>query len=113
MGTVPGTRERVGEFVRVATLVQVPEGEVRGFETAGLRLAVAHVPGGVFAFLDECPEDGAALSDGEVDEEGEVTCPDDGSAFDVESGEPVRGAAVDPLPVYRVRVHDGWIEVEL
>jgi len=42
-----------------------------------------------------------------------VVCPQDSSAFDVRTGEPVSGAAVDPVPVFRVRVEDGWIAVAL
>jgi nitrite reductase/ring-hydroxylating ferredoxin subunit len=40
-----------------------------------------------------------------------VLCPCDASAFDVRTGEPVDGPAVDPVPVRRVRVDDGWVEV--
>ena len=102
------------EFRRIGTLAEVPEGEVRGYEHSGLRLAVVQLEGEVYAVGDECPEDGSALSDGEVDEnEWSVVCPQDSSAFDVRTGEPVSGAAVDPVPVFRVRVEDGWIAVAL
>jgi 3-phenylpropionate/trans-cinnamate dioxygenase ferredoxin component len=102
------------QFSRIATLAEVPEGEVRAFELPGLRLAVVQLEGEVYAVGDECPEDGAALSDGEVDEnEWSVVCPQDASAFDVRTGEPVAGSAVDPVAVFRVRIEDGWVAVAL
>jgi 3-phenylpropionate/trans-cinnamate dioxygenase ferredoxin component len=102
------------EFARIGTLAEVPEGEVRAFELPGLRLAVVQLEGEVYAVGDECPEDGAALSDGEVDEnEWSLVCPNDASAFDVRTGEPVRGAAVDPVPVFRVRIEEGWVAVSM
>jgi nitrite reductase/ring-hydroxylating ferredoxin subunit len=92
----------------------VPEGEVRGYETTWGRTGVAHLPGGLVAFRDECPADGCPLSEGELqeDEDGVVlTCPCDASSFDLETGEPVRGGAVDAVPLLTMRVEDGWIEV--
>jgi len=101
-------------FSRIGTLAEIPEGEVRAYELPGTRLAVVQLEGEVYAVGDECPEDGSALSDGEVDEnEWLVVCPQDASAFDVRSGEPVRGPAVDPVPVFRVRIEEGWVAVAL
>jgi 3-phenylpropionate/trans-cinnamate dioxygenase ferredoxin subunit len=101
-------------FSRIGTLAEIPEGEVRAYELPGLRLAVVQLEGDVYAVGDECPEDGSALSDGDVDEnEWLLVCPHDASAFDVRTGEPVRGAAVDPVPVFRVRIEDGWVAVAL
>jgi nitrite reductase/ring-hydroxylating ferredoxin subunit len=40
-----------------------------------------------------------------------VVCPCDESEFDLATGEPMGGPAVDPVPVYSVRVVDAWIEI--
>jgi 3-phenylpropionate/trans-cinnamate dioxygenase ferredoxin subunit len=102
------------EYRRIGTLAEIPEGEVRGYELPGIRLAVVQLEGEVYAVGDECPEDGSALSDGDVDDnEWSLVCPHDASAFDVRTGEPVRGVAVDPVPVFRVRIEDGWVAVAL
>jgi 3-phenylpropionate/trans-cinnamate dioxygenase ferredoxin subunit len=101
-----------GSFVRVASAVEIPEGELRGYELTGGRVAVGRVEHELFALGDECPGDGCSLSEGAVDEVNEaVVCPCDGSAFDVRTGEPVEGPAIDPVSVRRVRVEDGWVEV--
>jgi nitrite reductase/ring-hydroxylating ferredoxin subunit len=75
-------------------------------------VAVASVGGRLFGFAEECPHMGCLLSDGTIDEEREaVICPQDGSTFALGDGEPVRGPAEEPLPVFPVRTDDGWIEV--
>ncbi len=99
-------------FVRVGALAEVPEGELRAFELEGGRVVVAHLENEVFAFADACPADGCWLSEGELDEGLDaLVCPCDGSRFDLRTGEPVEGPAVDAVPTFRVRVQDEWIEI--
>jgi len=99
------------QFVRVGSLAEVPDGELRGYEIGGTRLAVANLDGRVHALGDECTHRSCSLSEGELDPEGQVVCPCHGSRFDLESGEPVGGPAAEPVPVYPARVEDGWMEV--
>lgn len=100
------------DFIRVGALAEVPEGELRAYELPGGRVAVAHVENELFALGDECTHAGCSLAEGELDEQADtVVCPCHGSAFDVRSGEPLEGPAVDPVPVFQIRVQDGWIEV--
>ena len=99
-------------YQRVASLAEVPEGELRAFDLALGRVAVVHVEQEIFALADECPHDLGSLAEGELDaNEDAVVCPGDGSAFDLRTGEPLDGPAVDPVPVFAVRVHDEWIEI--
>lgn len=100
------------DFIRVATLAEIPDGELRAFELPIGRVAVAHFENQVFALGDECPAGGCPLSEGWIDERDElVVCASDESAFDVRSGEPVRGPASDPVPVFPARLVDEWVEV--
>jgi 3-phenylpropionate/trans-cinnamate dioxygenase ferredoxin subunit len=102
----------VADYMRVATLAEVPEGELRSYELVVGRVVVAHVESELFALGDECTHQGCLLSEGEIDEVADtVVCPCHGSAFDLRTGEPVEGPAEDPLPVFPLRVTDGWIEV--
>lgn len=99
-------------FVRVGSLAEIPEAECRAFDVPWGRVAVTHVEHRLFAFGDECPHGGCSLSEGTFDDRTAiVTCARDESAFDVETGEPVAGPAHDPVPVFRVREVDGWVEV--
>lgn len=99
------------QFVRVGSLAEVPDGEIRRYDVAGTHIAVAHLDGGVHALGDECTHMGCSLSEGELDPEGVLACPCHGSRFDLDSGEPVEGPAKEPVPVYPIRVDDGWLEV--
>jgi 3-phenylpropionate/trans-cinnamate dioxygenase ferredoxin subunit len=99
-------------FVRVGALGEIPEGEVRAYDLASGRVAVAHVEARLFAFADACTHAGCALSDGTFDDrEATIECANDGSVFDVETGEPVVGPAQDPIEIHAARLVDGWVEV--
>jgi 3-phenylpropionate/trans-cinnamate dioxygenase ferredoxin subunit len=99
-------------FVRIASLAEVPEGELRSYDLTGLRVAIVHVEQELFAIADECPHDQGSLAEGELGrDEDTVICPGDGSEFDLRTGEPVEGPAVDPVRVFPVRERDGWIEL--
>jgi 3-phenylpropionate/trans-cinnamate dioxygenase ferredoxin subunit len=109
--TSEGKRVEDG-FQRVASLAEVPEGELRAFDLSRGRVAVAHVEQEIFALADECPHDLGSLAEGELDEtEDAVICPGDGSAFDLRTGEPLDGPSVDPVTVFAVRLNDEWIEI--
>jgi nitrite reductase/ring-hydroxylating ferredoxin subunit len=100
------------EFVRVASLAEIPEGEMRAFDLATARVAVAHVEARLFAFGDECTHAGCALSEGEFDDRAAtVECQCHGSVFDVETGEPLEGPAQDPVAIHQARLVDGWVEI--
>jgi 3-phenylpropionate/trans-cinnamate dioxygenase ferredoxin subunit len=104
-------RVEVG-YERVASLAEVPEGELRAYDLPGGRVALVHVEQELFAITDECPHDLASLADGELgSDEDSVICPGDGSEFDLRTGEPLEGPAVDPVTVFPVRERDGWIEI--
>lgn len=101
------------DFQRIASLAEVPEGELRAFDLTGARVAVVHVEQELFAIADECPHDLGSLAEGELGgDEDTVICPEDGSEFDLRTGEPLSGPAVDPVRIFRVRERDGWIEID-
>src|SRR5262245_35568590 len=101
------------DFVRVGALAEIPEGEVRAYDTPAGRVAIAHVEQRLFAFGDECTHQGCSLADGDFsDRDATVECACHGSVFDVETGEPIDGPAQDPVPVYPARItDDGWVEI--
>jgi len=100
------------EFVRVGALGEIPEGDMRAYDTPAGRVTVAHIEAHLFAFADECTHHGCSLAEGTFDDRrATVECADDHSVFDVENGEPIGGPAADPLPVFQAREIDGWVEV--
>ena len=100
-------------YVRIASLAEIPEGELRAFEAPAGRVVIAHVEQDLFGFADECPADGAPLSEGSLDEDADaVICPGDGVAFDLRTGEPLAAPGVDAVVVYPTRMDDeGWVEI--
>ena len=103
----------MAEFVRIGAAAGVPDGEIREFDLPGIRIAVACVDGRFHAFGGECTVEGCQLAEGTIEDGELVVCPEDASAFDLETGEPIRGPAEDPIPVFPVRVGLGWLEVAL
>lgn len=100
------------EFVRIASLVEVPDGELRAFETPLGRVAVAHLANRLFALSDTCTHEGCSLAEGLLsDDDLAVECPCHGSVFDLSSGEPIDGPASDPVAILPVRETEGWIEI--
>lgn len=99
------------DFIRVGTLAEIPDGELRGFDLPTGRVAVAHVDHRLHAVGDVCTADGGSLSEGvlrlEREPAAECAC---GTWFDLETGEP-GSAGSDPVPTFAVREVDGWIEV--
>lgn len=63
------------EFVTVAKVGAIPEGEGASFQVGERLVAVFHHQGRYMAIDDICPHMGASLGSGYLDEEGVVTCP--------------------------------------
>jgi 3-phenylpropionate/trans-cinnamate dioxygenase ferredoxin subunit len=102
-------------LVRVAATGDIPEGEARGFTVDGREVAVVNVGGGEFRVLaDICSHAHAHLSEGEVDVDFEtIECPKHGSTFDLETGRPRSLPATMPVPVYKVKIEDDDILIEV
>jgi nitrite reductase (NADH) small subunit/3-phenylpropionate/trans-cinnamate dioxygenase ferredoxin subunit len=63
------------EFVTIAKVGAIPEGEGRSFQVGDRLVAVFLSQGEYRAIDDLCPHMGASLGAGYLDEEGIVTCP--------------------------------------
>ena len=100
-------------YRRIASLAEVPEGELRAYDLAGARIAIVHVEQELFAIADECPHDRCSLAEGDARRRrghrdlSRAT----GASSTCGPASPLDGPAVDPLPVFAVRERDGWIEI--
>jgi 3-phenylpropionate/trans-cinnamate dioxygenase ferredoxin subunit len=101
-------------FQRVAALSELREGEIYPVKVDGVDLILLRHEGGVAAYLDACPHEGAQLSFGE--REGDVLiCFKHLWEFDVRTGEHisrVRRPQHD-LKKAPVRVLDDQVEVDV
>src|SRR5215207_1592512 len=89
----------------------LPEGESRYAEVAGVGVLVARHGGQVYALSNRCVHRGGPLDEGEL-HDGCVTCPLHGSTFRLSDGHVERGPAAYPQPVWHVRVRAGVIELK-
>src|SRR5260370_17814494 len=100
------------EFLRVATVDEIPLGRAKLVEVKGIEIAIFNVNGSYHAIDNTCTHVGGPLCEGELDG-AEVTCPWHGGVFDVTTGAglgPPPGRAVNR---YNVRVDGPDIEVEV
>lgn len=98
------------EFKRVARSGQVPEGVVRRFYADEYEFAVARLNGKAYATSNYCTHLDCLLSSGKLVDDG-IGCSCHGSAFDLETGEPICPPATEPIKTYPVQERDGEIFV--
>jgi nitrite reductase/ring-hydroxylating ferredoxin subunit len=89
----------------------LPEGESRYAEVAGVGIMVARHQGSVYALSNRCAHRGGPLDEGELSD-GCVTCPWHGSVFRLADGGVERGPSAYPQPAWQVRVQSGVIEIK-
>jgi chlorite dismutase/nitrite reductase/ring-hydroxylating ferredoxin subunit len=99
-------------WARVAALSELPDGASKVVYAGGEQVALFNVGGRLYAVANRCPHANGPLADGKVDGT-TVTCPWHGSRFDLETGAPLGGPAVKPVPTYQVRVEGDAIYVSL
>jgi 3-phenylpropionate/trans-cinnamate dioxygenase ferredoxin subunit len=75
-------------------------------------VAVVRIDDDVYAIGDICSHAEVSLSGGEVYcAEKEIECPQHGSVFSLETGEPATLPATQPVPVFDVTVAEGVVTV--
>lgn len=106
------TEEKQAEmkYYRIAKKADVPDGERLFFELEGQPIVLFALGGEYYATGDVCTHDNGPLGDGDL-EEYEIVCPRHGARFDIRTGKVLRFPAVKDIPIYPVRVMDGFIEV--
>lgn len=75
----------MGEFVRVASLSEIPPGTMKGVKAKGKEILVANVDGEAYAISDRCTHMRARLHKGRLDGT-IVECNWHGARFDVTDG---------------------------
>jgi 3-phenylpropionate/trans-cinnamate dioxygenase ferredoxin subunit len=89
---------------------EIESGQMKVLHLHGVAVAIANVEGAFYAISDVCPHDGGSLSRGVLDGK-TVTCPNDGSRFDLASGSVLSGPASARVRTYHVQVRDDEIRV--
>lgn len=100
------------EYVPVASVDELPNGERILIDIDGEPIAVFNIAGEYFAIMDVCSHDDGPVAEGELHDH-EIECPRHGARFDVRTGEVLSLPAVVDIPAYPVRVQDGEIQIGL
>ena len=98
------------EFIPVAKVDDLPDGERLYVEIDDQELVLFNLAGQLFAICDVCSHDDGPLGKGEL-ENYEVICPRHGARFDIRSGQVNSLPAVVDIPAYPVRISGDQIEV--
>jgi 3-phenylpropionate/trans-cinnamate dioxygenase ferredoxin subunit len=97
-------------FLTAASLDEVPPGRTKAVELGGRSILLCNSDGRVFAIENRCSHAEQPLDCGRM-RLGWISCPMHGARFDLESGEALKGPAVEPIDTFAVRVIGGMIEV--
>jgi len=99
------------EFVKVATVADIPPGERMWFDFDEETLVVFNVDGAFYCIADLCTHDDGPLEDGELHGFA-IECPRHGAEFDIRTGAVLSMPAVAPVPTFQVKVEGGDLYVE-
>jgi len=100
------------DFIRVASVSDVPDPGRQLFEVEDRLIVLVHVSGEFFAIDDVCTHDGGPLSDGELTGY-EIACPRHGAKFDVRDGQALTMPATQPTTAHEVKVDGDEVFVRL
>jgi len=101
----------MADFVKVASVSEIPPGEMKIVELDGQDVVVANVNGQFLAFANDCTHRGGPLGEGILMDE-VVECPFHGGQFNVRTGEVVAAPPTEAVPTFAVRVEGDDISVE-
>ena len=100
------------EYLTIAKVGAIPEGEGRSFQVGDRLVAVFLHQGRYLAIDDLCPHMGASLGAGYLDDEGVVTCPWHAWRFCVRDGKWADNPRLG-VDTFEVRVASDQIQVRL
>jgi len=101
----------MAEWLQVARTEDMPSGTIVRIDNDGEPIAVVSLDGEFYAVSDLCTHMEVELHEGELEADGELTCPAHGAKFDVRTGEVLGPPAFEDLATYSVRVDDGVVYV--
>jgi len=104
--------KRVNEFLQVASLSDLPQGQTLCVEIDGREVLLCHTAEGVYAVDNLCSHADARLCDGKLKGQ-KILCPLHGAAFDVRDGNALTRPAITPIASHSVTVDDDAILVAL
>jgi 3-phenylpropionate/trans-cinnamate dioxygenase ferredoxin subunit len=100
------------EFVKAASVRDLPPGSHIVIEVEGFYIAVFNVNGDYYAIEDTCTHDGGPLAEGDLDGY-VIECPRHGARFDIRTGKVLSFPAVTDVEAFDVKVEGGDVLVDI
>ena len=100
------------EFIKVATVDEVPVGSSKLVEVDSVGVALFNLEGTIYALEDRCTHDDGPLVDGSITNGCEVMCPRHGAKFDIRTGEALSFPAFEATNTYAVRIEGSDVLIE-
>jgi len=102
------------EWIRVCDTKSIKDGDMLDFDHGDKKILLAKSSGQIFATDRICTHAYADLSTGILNqEENTVTCPLHLSSFKLDSGAPQNLPAEEPLGVYKVKIQENGIYIQM
>lgn len=98
------------EFIEIAPISELQNGERLFVDVADISLVVFNIAGQFFAIGDICSHDDGLVGEGDLNEM-HIVCPRHGAEFDIRTGKVMRMPAIVDIPAYPVRLVDGQIQI--
>ncbi len=102
----------MSEFVKVASLSDVPAGGKLSLEVADHYIVLVNMDGKIYCLDDVCTHDGGPLGDGELEDHC-LVCPRHGAKFDIRTGQAVAMPATEPTSIHEVMIDGENILIKL
>jgi nitrite reductase/ring-hydroxylating ferredoxin subunit len=96
----------------VCGIGDVSPGELKQFNINNKELLVINLKGKMLCLAARCTHAGAPLEEGELIDS-TLICPWHGSRFNVNTGQVLKGPAEKPLKVYRTKIREDTLVVEI
>jgi 3-phenylpropionate/trans-cinnamate dioxygenase ferredoxin subunit len=104
--------ETMNEFIKVATLDEIPVNASKLIEVEGIEIALFNLSGEIYAIENICTHDGGSLGEGTIVNGHEVECPRHGARFDIRTGAALCMPAFEATNSYAVRVEGQDVLIE-
>lgn len=99
-------------YLRLCSIGDVPKSGMRQFDLRDREFLVVELNGEFFCLDGRCTHAGAPLAEGHLTNK-ILTCPWHYSQFDVTTGSVVRGPAENSLELFRMKIENGQIFIDL
>ena len=99
------------DFVKVASISEVPEGSLKTVTLGDSKVTIANTGGNYYAIGALCTHAQVDLGEGELNDE-TIICAGHGAAWNIKTGEAKFARPLPPEPLYEVKVEGSDILVK-